>query len=118
MSDELCTSDQAIAAVGYFRHAFGGYALDPVEERVFLRAFRQFTAIEIRSAIDALVLVVGRRPSPNDVCAQIQKGRRETTKVQGPYLHETPPEEITPPDQIPDLMAQLRDPNSELRQVG
>lgn len=73
---ETCTSDQAIAALGYLRHSFGGYPLSPEEERPYLRLFRTLAPVELRDAIDSLVRKADRRPSPNEIAAEIRKQRR------------------------------------------
>ncbi len=43
MSDSKCSPDQAIAAVGYLRHSFGGWLIPDQEERAHLRMFLNFT---------------------------------------------------------------------------
>lgn len=87
------TSEEAIALVGYLRHAFGGYTLSPDEERPYLRLFRRSDQLAVRNAIDDLVRTASRRPSPNEIAQQMAK-RRPVPSTQS--AEEWP--EITPED--------------------
>lgn len=115
MSDELCTSEQAIAALGYLRHSFGGWEIPEAEQRSHLRTFRKATPAEVQDAIEKLK-GHGRRPSPAEIESTIAGTRGKPTRRHGDvYLHEIPPEEITPPDAVSVYVAQLKDPTSRLR---
>lgn len=113
MSD-VCDTNQAMAALTYLRSSFGSYAIPEVEERSLLRTFRKFTASEVHEAIEHLK-GRGRRPSPDDIEAAVLAARRGAKRTGGPYLAETPVEDLTPADQVPALIAQLKDPESPLR---
>lgn len=113
---ELCTSEEAITAIGYLGRCFGGYGIPDSERSGYVRLFRKFTVTEIRDAIDRLVVKADRRPSPNEV-AQELKLVRHAVRSQGPYIDEMPAEERTPPWRVPELVQQLRDPDSDLRKV-
>lgn len=108
MPDELCTSDEAIGALGYLRHSFGGFEIPTQEQRSHLRTFRKFTKDEVLAAIESLK-GRDRRPSPSDVEGAILAERRATRKAAGPFMHQIPPAELTPPDAIPERVAELRE---------
>lgn len=115
MSDEVCTSAEAISALGYLRHSFGGWDFQPQEERSHLRTFAKYSTDEVLAAIESLK-GQQRRPSPSDIEGAVLAERKATRKASGPYLNADDPE-LTPPDVVPERVAELRDPNSELRQV-
>lgn len=93
MSDKPCTSEEAIAAVGYLRHAFGGYEIPKPEERAHLRLFRTATVTEVRQAIDALVASGrSRRPSPAEIGERLRIVRRSTPPEPEPMPDPADPE--------------------------
>lgn len=112
MSAELCTSEQAITALGYLNNSFGGYPMTPEESRPYLRLFRNFDAAEVQLAIDTLARgwTAARRPMPNDVAKTIAAAKPQGKRPDGPFLEEQPV-----PEDFGEQMAQLRDPASELR---
>ena len=107
MSAPLCTSEQAIAALGYLRNSFGGYGIPEPEGRPYLRLFRNFTAQEVQDAIDALTRIADRRPSPNEIAQQI-RARRPSRRADGPYLCDIPTSDLTMPAEFSDRVSELR----------
>lgn len=111
-----CDTNQAMAAVSYFRHAFGGWALPEQEQRAFLRMCRNFTPTEVQGAIDELVKTSGRRPGVNEVATKAKALRGKPQRRHGDaYLHEVSDDDLTPIADLPSMIAQLRDPSSALR---
>jgi hypothetical protein len=84
-------SDEALAALGYLRSAFGGWPIPEAEERAHLRLFRTCTRAELVQAIDELVRVSDRRPSPNDIAQRVRRVRRSARSAPAP-----PPDQETP----------------------
>ena len=97
-----CTSEQAIAALGYLRHSFGGYPLSPEEERPYLRLFRTLEPTALRDAIDSLVRKADRRPSPNEIAAEVRKSRPRVA----PCPSEPPPD--VDPEQVSRHIAAIK----------
>lgn len=106
MSD-LCTSEEAMGALTYLRHSFGGWGFEPPEERSFLRTFGKCTRVEVLEAIEHLK-GRERRPSPSDIEAVVIASRRSNRVTSGPYQHEIPESELTPPEEIPERVKELR----------
>ena len=107
MSAELCTSEQAIAALGYLNRSFGGYPMTEAEQRPYLRLFRSFDVNEVQNAIDLLARswTLPRRPMPNDVAQAIHEQKNPKSKRDdGPYLDNPEP----PPPDFSDRMANLK----------
>lgn len=90
MTEHVCDSTEALAALAYLRSAFGGFGIGDAEERVHLRLFRTCTTAELRQAIDELVQVAERRPSPNEVGQRVRMIRRQ--RARQPAEHEPWPE--------------------------
>lgn len=108
MPDEPCTSAEAISALGYLRHSFGGYEIPDQEQRSHLRTFRKFTKDEVLAAIEKLK-GQHRRPSPSDIEGAVLAERVATRKAAGPFMHQIPPAELTPPNAVPERVAELRE---------
>jgi hypothetical protein len=108
MSAEMCTSEQAITALGYFNNSFGGYPMTPDEQRPYLRLFLGFAPAEVQAAIDKLARgwTAARRPMPNDVAQVIQASKPKVRASEGPYLAEV---EFEPPPDLSDRIASLRE---------
>lgn len=110
MSD-LCTSEQAIAATSHLNNSFGGYPMTPDDRRPYLRLFATFTPEAVRGAIDHLARswTGARRPSANDVAQVVAMLRPETTRRHGDqYLDEIPSAELTPLEELPVRVAEMR----------
>lgn len=113
---EHCDSTQALAALTYLRHSFGGWEIPEAEQRSHLRTFRKATPAEITNAIESLKGST-RRPSPAEIESAIAGRRPKPDKhSRQTYLDDIPVADLTPADELPDLVAQLKDPTSDLRQ--
>ena len=101
-----CTSEQAIAALGYLRHSFGGYPLSPEEERPYLRLFRTLEPTALRDAIDSLVRKADRRPSPNEIAAEVRKSRPRVVARPSEPVPDVDPEYVS--EKVRELKELLR----------
>lgn len=101
-----CTSEQAIAALGYLRHSFGGYPLSPEEERPYLRLFRTLEPAALRDAIDSLVRKADRRPSPNEIAAEVRKNRPRVAPCPSEPVPDVTPEYVS--EKVRELKGLLR----------
>jgi hypothetical protein len=83
----VCSSEQAIEAIGYLERSFGGYPISEPDRRPYLRMFVTFAPSELARAIDDLARSgITRRPAPADIAAQIHKSRpRPDTRNADPW---------------------------------
>lgn len=107
MSDS-CTSEQAIAAIGYLRHSFGGHEIPEQEERSFLRTFRKFAVNEVQEAIDRSK-TYPKRPSPADIESSIITARAKMRRDAAPSFWQVNPAEITPAKEVEKHVNELRE---------
>lgn len=67
------TTNEAREALTDLRTAFGGFAMQPAEERQHPSVFLQCCTLErARQAIAEMVQVSNRRPSPNEMAQRIR----------------------------------------------
>jgi hypothetical protein len=130
-----CSSTESLAALGYLRRSFTCYDLDQQAERSLLRTFQKFTSAEVMAALEELKSrPTSHWPLPAEIEATIRKAQRKRPKGQrvvrdyprsdqdfGPDGHtvvDIPAEEFTPAENVHELVAELKDPESALRRGG
>lgn len=130
-----CDSTEALAALGYLRRSFTCYDLDQQAERSLLRTFQKFTSAEVMAALEELKSrSTSHWPLPAEIEGAVRKARGKRPKGHravrdyprsnqdfGPDGHtvvDIPAEEFTPPESVHELVAALKDPDSELRRGG
>jgi hypothetical protein len=104
---EPCSSEEAIAAVGYLRHSFGGFEIPEMEERSLLRTFRKFSKKEVTDAIERSKSNT-RRPSPADLESSIITARAKARRDAAPSPLDVPVKDRTPLTEVEKRVAELR----------
>lgn len=114
--------DECVLAMDAFRSAYPYVPTTKVQDRQFQRLFSAYPVEVVSGVITDLIRIGASRPGPAEMGELLRTKMGKTAagarvRHPGPYLDEMQPEDLTPPEVVPEFVAKLRDPESELRRV-